>query len=695
MASTKDLLADLAKHEYASDVAKIMCNDNWQNETVKGLLASVYYASSDEKDFFNIALEHPGHYRSGSDYDEIRSQFERGDVEVPGLVEMILKDSTWSARRIVTAIWPAYYVKRRQAGAEDYEPLDTDLLGKIHAEFCLKTSGDWPQLADLRSAPVKVPLDGFPAGIKEYVQEVSKKLEVDHDMITGLILGALGSAVTNTVRVEFHDRHEPLNPAILILADSGERKTPAFEAVMGPLREIQLELEERNLEAIDDREIDLGMIKAKLAQATGKVKKEHSAGDPPASHASPSKNGTGPAIAGPVVVPAGAASAAAMSVSASEDDLRKLRKAELVLSKPGLRFGSLVDNVTPEALGELLGLSWTAFVTMLSDETDIFEHGSGMYGSKGMSKWQTYLKAISGSGLKITRKGILDRTLPWSCLSMLVMTQPRIYENFIKNNSTTDENGFSARMAVIYPREMSGFRTNERYAADSLVMGIWPKIVTRLKRSAIAFIEDGIRAQKLEDETAGVVKADRFVKYRVMTTSELCYQEIIAWRKRHEKELRAGGRLSSVKSWYEKSAARALVIAALFTLCDDCDATAVDLKYVRHGLDIVDALVVHTLYASESRGESEARLILDHIEAHRESLFTVKATGEPREGLVSDVQQVMRKHAWVKASGGKQKFDEMFQLLNDLGYLKINVRRPPPGSTGRSSRSFIMRPRYL
>ena len=201
-----------------------------------------------------------------------------------------------SFKEIFAKLWPIFYENQRLDGAPSYESFDEWWIiefaetfrrvisrssainaGEEHRirEIFITFDDAWGIYRPLRPRPPELPINGFPRVLQEYIKAQAEYSEVGQDMVTALVLGFLGSAVTNTVRLQLSNGYvEPLNPAFLILADSGGRKTGAFDGVFEPLDEIyRTILRPKNRKLQHFRKIEIDRLKDEIAVAS-KPKKE-------------------------------------------------------------------------------------------------------------------------------------------------------------------------------------------------------------------------------------------------------------------------------------------------------------------------------------------------------------------------------------------------------------------------------------
>lgn len=348
---------------------------------------------------------------------------------------------------VLSHIWPVYYQQQRQTGAQTYDVIDEwfcDAIAEMFSEVISRASSanaaaehriktaftefdeEWGVYRPLRPMPPNIPIDGIPPVIQDYIKEVARYGEVGESMVTGLVLGILGSAVSGTVRLELTNGHtEPLNPAVLVLADSGGRKTSTMNTVKKPLVEIEKQL--RKKEDFESR-----MRKIKLEN----IEKEITA------KSRPSKTDSSTAPKKTV-----------SELAAEARELDQLRNQKLVLESENKTWRTVIGNITPEELGHFIGRSWTHAAAMISDDTNLFNQIKDVYGTSG-DKQDLYLITISGGGYSNDRRGTAPYTFDYSALSVTVMYQDDRFEQFLRRNPDVVSSGFISRFCVVYAPKM-------------------------------------------------------------------------------------------------------------------------------------------------------------------------------------------------------------------------------------------------
>lgn len=116
----------------------------------------------------------------------------------------------------------------------------------------------------------------------------------------------------------------------------------------------------------------------------------------------------------------------------------------------------LVDDTTQEALISLMSTN-DGRMGLFSDEGGIFDTIAGRY-SSGKANLDVFLKAYSGSYLRVDRQQRASEVIDHPCLTMLLMLQPSVLENIVGNGDFSGR-GLLARFLYSIPISTVGHRT--------------------------------------------------------------------------------------------------------------------------------------------------------------------------------------------------------------------------------------------
>lgn len=252
----------------------------------------------------------------------------------------------------------------------------------------LEDPAPWPELVPLDgSALPAFPVDALPAWAGEYVTATAAALQVPTDLAGVLFLGSVAAVTTGRVSVRVNDGYrEPLIGWFGLIADPGERKSPALAAVTGPLRAEEADLAEA-VAAERDR----------LGQERRILDRRAEAAETAAAKAPPAE------------------ALAAMQAAA---DARAEALAVVVPPEP--RF--LADDATPEALVRVAAEQGGRIALVSAEPGPLADMGR-RYGT-GSAWLDPYLKGWGGEPVRLDRVGRDGEHLAEFSVSLCVCLQP-------------------------------------------------------------------------------------------------------------------------------------------------------------------------------------------------------------------------------------------------------------------------------
>jgi putative DNA primase/helicase len=89
------------------------------------------------------------------------------------------------------------------------------------------------------------PIEAFPENIRNYMQEIVKKVQVSNELVGGNVLATMSTAVQNLGDVNLGSHTAPLSLFSLSVAESGERKTAVMKHVLKPFQQKGMKLNEQ------------------------------------------------------------------------------------------------------------------------------------------------------------------------------------------------------------------------------------------------------------------------------------------------------------------------------------------------------------------------------------------------------------------------------------------------------------------
>ncbi|WP_172651140.1 DUF3987 domain-containing protein [Rhodococcus opacus] len=554
--------------------------------------------------------------------------------------------------------WPTFH------GAEDtsaYEnPTLTSEGQKLAGGLWPGTSEEWGPLDPFRAPPPPLPLDGLPNVLRQFVLEAAEALQVPTDLVLNHALGALSSAPYGTLQCQIRPGWVvPLNLAVMTLAKSGELKSPLNSVVMKPFDKIETERRDRDREAALDRAADIAALSTKLDQVKRTLTsgKSSAAGSAPAP--APASPG-GPGFLSGVL----AASSAFAEVATLEREIMRLKGKFL-------RWSSVMDDATPEAVGVRLGDTHTGAALMRSDETNIFSQIAGQArNGGGTEKAKVYLHGVSGDPIRTDRLGRDEVYVERPSLSLALMMQPEVFEATIRTSPQLVDIGIVPRLLIVRPASKVGGRKSDPAPMSSATEDGWSTAIRAISDSAEAHVNRVLAGRIADAETSGKTVPVRQVDARLMTVNAAGWELLRAYKERIEPELGKGGRLEPVRSWGSKSTAYIAQIAALLTLLDDPAALEVDNNYIVTAEKLMDGYALHHLALAEVPTEAAAEAIWSRVGDLDDSKFDA-------EGFIklTAVRKLIQNQAWFKNADMRDR-DELLRdalaTLEARGYVKID-----------------------
>ncbi len=462
------------------------------------------------------------------------------------------------------------------------------------------------------------------AGLREYVEAETRSVQVPVDLPAMMVLAAISAAIGSKVEVFVCDSYtEQANLYVLIVAATGERKSPIFEHASHPLR---LWEQQQIKELSVPRRIALRNVEVCLERI--KKTQTRAAGD---------------------------------NVEKAAKAMRELEELEYELAalwaKVPVDPTVLCDNVTAENVATLLderGGSMAAF----SDEGTIISNAVRYSNQGGDAKIENLLKAYGGEEIRVNRGSRGPDSIKRPCLTLAACVQPVFLET-LRSSKVMRGRGLLARCYVIAPRSLVGWRHS----------GLDP-VPQKLRQQYHDLI------YSLAELPCPRNDQKEYIRHRVSLSSE-SLELRAAYQDEVEKALREGGDLVEIVDWANKAVGRAVRTAALlhFTrLVGQSEPwkQPIGPEVMAAAIDISRYAAPHYLHAmglfSGSSAVKHARVILDWLSRH----------DYPATFLRADLYESRR-----RSFGDETKhMDEGLDELRQRGYIRsITVERK--GSSGR------------
>jgi replicative DNA helicase len=448
----------------------------------------------------------------------------------------------------------------------------------------------WPDPQPFGMDPAELPLfplDALPGWVADHCQSVSARLEVAVDLPATLCLAALATAMAQKVQVKLADWLQDVNLYLVVALPPGEGKSPAEAATIGPLRQVEQKLAEMLRPDIVKAQQEQRLAERRVKGLEDKAVKSGNHTDR-----------------------ADAAFAA-------------LELENLVVPKaPQL----IADDATPEKLVGLLA-DQNGRLALISDEGGVFTMMAGKYSDR--ANLDVYLKAWSGSPIRVDRVGRPGEHVQRPLLTVGVTVQPAVIEAIAKNPELAGR-GLTVRFMYSWPRSRVG-RRNERRILN----------------------HHDITAEQIWAEQIGAL-TERMWGYQnptVLTFAPSAAELYADWSQSIEDRLGPDGSLAAMSEWVAKLRASVLRTAALLQIAHTGKTGEIPIGVLRDALRIGDYWVAHARLVHECWGMNEKV-------AAAASVVEWLRRNQPAEITARDVWAPMRR-----------QFDTVTQLIEPLGML--------------------------
>lgn len=255
------------------------------------------------------------------------------------------------------------------------------------------------------------PVDALPAPLCDWVKAVAENTETPIDMAAVCALAVLSCAVQGKFIVHAKSGYdEPLNLYILIIANSGERKSPIVRMMTRPIYQYEDRENRRRQELMEADQANLSSWKKQIdmLERDGKIDE-----------------------------------AAKLRAKCRELEHNRVKPLRLI-----------ADDITAEALTSLLAEN-KGLMTIISTEGGLFDTLAGRY-SNNISI-DTLLKAYSGDRIRVDRKGRESEVINDPALTMLLSAQDNVLEGLM-GNEVFKSRGLTARILYCRPKSKMGTR---------------------------------------------------------------------------------------------------------------------------------------------------------------------------------------------------------------------------------------------
>jgi len=375
----------------------------------------------------------------------------------------------------------------------------------------------WPDPHPLAAKiePEPYPLDAFPLPIRKAVEEVTDFVKAPVAMIATCALSALSLAIQAHADAKRLEKlHGPVGLFLLIIADSGERKSTCdgfFTKTISDYEQAQAEAAKPALKdhraAIEAWEAKRGGVKEKIRQL-------------------------------------------AKDNKLTADAESALRNLEHDKPEPPRIPRLLYADATPEALAYGLAKQWPSG-GVVSAEAGIVFGSHGMGKDSVMRNLGLLNQLWDGKSLTIDRRSSESFTVRGARLTVALQVQePTLREFFTRSGALARGTGFLARFLVAWPESTQGMRMIDPNAPDG--PATWPHLAAFHRRIAAIL------------EHPAPIDEDGALTPPMLPLSPQAKAAWVDYHNAIEGELSSGGELYDVRDVASKSADNAARLAALF-----------------------------------------------------------------------------------------------------------------------------------
>ncbi len=300
-------------------------------------------------------------------------------------------------------------------------------------------------------APVaQFPVEALPETFRAYCKAAATSYQVDEAMVGCCVLSVLSAVFQKCgywVQVS-PDWREPINLYTMITAAPSERKSPVLRDAMTPLTEALDSWNETKAEQIEWQKKKIEVLKKKADNITTSIAKRN-------------------------------AKVTEADLKAAQAELREAEKEMLTPEQ------WLVDDTTPEALALVLRDNAETAALLSGEGGSILGILAGRYSAPGSgANIDIFLKGYSVEPTMIHRIGRQTVTLKHPRLTVLLMAQPSLLQDFVSNDSFSGR-GLCARFLYCFPKSQVGNRAFRSEPVPEEVRADYENSVKRLTEYAL------------------------------------------------------------------------------------------------------------------------------------------------------------------------------------------------------------------
>jgi hypothetical protein len=470
----------------------------------------------------------------------------------------------------------------------------------------------WPEP---RPLPGTGPVPPWPGGLgpvaDAFIGAVAANTATYGDLTGFCVLAVASTVLAGSVVVQGGpDWFEPVILQLIVIARSGEGKTPPLIATMAPLNDIEMAWR--------------AATKPKIAQA--KSKKRMLEGMLQAAERA--------------VVSKGHSDATVMDLAAQLSDHQ-------VPVMP--RF--YMRDVTPEVIAREMDAQGGR-IAVLTDEASGFFTNASRYNQKGQANWDIYLAGHDGNRFISDRVSRETWDIPHACLPYLLMGQSVVLEAMGRDRQAAGL-GLYNRPLFTIPATQVGDRPIKRAAVPPEVKQRWHTLIAALIRQAtgVWLNENG----EVEMTSPGA-NDDDDGQY-VLTLSRDARADFDGFRQHHERRLGARtGDLAHIADWGSKLPGQVLRLAGILHALRTGRITGgISSATMQAALSLADYCIGHALVGfgrmGAGPGVSDAVHVANWLVGRKRTTVTTRDIHTSTDwdtGRVRAALEFLERYDWVR-----------------------------------------------
>lgn len=267
--------------------------------------------------------------------------------------------------------------------------------------------------------PAQFPCHVLPTSLQEVIRRVHAETQAPLPLIASSLLGAMALSCQDLYDVKPKENMVfALCLFLIILAESGERKSTVDRLLMNSIRELEIEWDSEYQTQICAYQTDLSMWEVQFKALTKKFQQDIEKGLDP------------------------------------EKTALALRECKKLKPKEPVRKRTVINDITKAAIKKELSTGWPS-LGLYSDEA-----GSILSGEL-LDDFPLLNSLWNGSPIEIDRAGSGSYKIEDARLSCMFMVQPKLFEAYMaKKGEQARASGLFARMLICEPFSTIGSRTS-------------------------------------------------------------------------------------------------------------------------------------------------------------------------------------------------------------------------------------------